>query len=643
MRWLSNRSRSRCGAAARAASTASSPAARCEEDVRPPLGVEQRARRGPARRPGRRPAAAARGRGGPARRRPRRSPGTSPPPRPRARPRIGPWPRPAAPSVSGCTAGQDRQPVADRAGAGGGEVGLGHHRHHAGEAGRLAGVDRPAPGRGRPGCARIATWHRPGTSWSARKRPRPVSSRASSTRSRRSPITAAPGPRRRARSPAASRRRRHGGRVQDGGDDPGVARAAAQVPRQRTADRRLVGVGLLVEQLDRGEHHRRGAEAALQAVVLVERRHHRVQVGRACRAPRSWSPSWPSHWPAEHQARPHRVPVEQHGARRRTRRSRTRRACRSARRRGRGRASVSRPSTTAVVRARRSATARPVGAHAASTADGLAGSRSAARGQRADGPHGGQAASAGEVGPVVVGAVLAAGAGDGAGHVPDEGPAARPPTGTARSRASSSTADRSTGRSPIPQAAAPTDVGPGSASPAGGGRRRRCHDRTRGAGRRRRPGRPHAHPGRGPVAVPRRPLAERGALRTPAGDGRAPRTSTTSSPGASAVANGAGDEVGDRQAAVCRTAPSTTHDAAEGHHRGGQLGRRVGVGQAARRGCRGGGPRGGRPTAAASASSGAAAAIAGVPLERAVADQRRPAAASSPGGRLATWSRPGRR
>src|SRR3954447_25189830 len=73
------------------------------------------------------------------------------------------------------------------------------------------------------------------------------------------------------------------GRLLHGGDDVLVAGAAAQVALEREPDLvlRQLPVGLL-DDADRGHHHPRRAEAALEAVVLVEGPLDRMQrpVGR---------------------------------------------------------------------------------------------------------------------------------------------------------------------------------------------------------------------------------------------------------------------------------------------------------------------------------------------------------------------------
>src|SRR5579875_3739181 len=60
------------------------------------------------------------------------------------------------------------------------------------------------------------------------------------------------------------------GRPLHGLDDVLIAGAATDVARQRPPDLRLRGVGVLLEQRLRDEHHRRRAEAALEPVLLLE-------------------------------------------------------------------------------------------------------------------------------------------------------------------------------------------------------------------------------------------------------------------------------------------------------------------------------------------------------------------------------------
>src|SRR6185436_10506496 len=56
-----------------------------------------------------------------------------------------------------------------------------------------------------------------------------------------------------------------------------IAGAAAEVAFQRLADFLLARVGVALREVERVHHHARGAEAALQAMVLFECRLHRVQ------------------------------------------------------------------------------------------------------------------------------------------------------------------------------------------------------------------------------------------------------------------------------------------------------------------------------------------------------------------------------
>ena len=78
--------------------------------------------------------------------------------------------------------------------------------------------------------------------------------------------------------PRLGRRGRHGLAAHlHGLDDVLVARAAAQVAVQQLADLGLAGLGVVLAQVDGAHHHARGAEAALQAVALLEGRLHRMQ------------------------------------------------------------------------------------------------------------------------------------------------------------------------------------------------------------------------------------------------------------------------------------------------------------------------------------------------------------------------------
>src|SRR5882724_11750536 len=67
-------------------------------------------------------------------------------------------------------------------------------------------------------------------------------------------------------------------------DDVLVAGAAAQVPRQRPPHVLLGGIRVLLEQGRGGHYHARGAEPALQAVLLLEALLERVQLAGAGQA-----------------------------------------------------------------------------------------------------------------------------------------------------------------------------------------------------------------------------------------------------------------------------------------------------------------------------------------------------------------------
>ena len=60
-------------------------------------------------------------------------------------------------------------------------------------------------------------------------------------------------------------------------DDIVIAGAAAQIAVEFGADGLLGGVGMVVHQVDGAHHHARGAEAALQAMMLAKRLLHRMQ------------------------------------------------------------------------------------------------------------------------------------------------------------------------------------------------------------------------------------------------------------------------------------------------------------------------------------------------------------------------------
>src|SRR5215472_2255547 len=97
-------------------------------------------------------------------------------------------------------------------------------------------------------------------------------------------------------------------------DDVLVAGAAAQVAGQRPAHVFLGGVGVLVEQRLGGHHHARGAEPALQAVLLLEALLQWVQLAGGGQA-LDGADLVPVGLDGQHGARLHRAPVDQHGAR----------------------------------------------------------------------------------------------------------------------------------------------------------------------------------------------------------------------------------------------------------------------------------------------------------------------------------------
>ena len=103
------------------------------------------------------------------------------------------------------------------------------------------------------------------------------------------------------------------GRPADCSDDVGVTGAAADRARDRLPDLLLGRVGVRVEQRPRGHDHPRGAEAALQAVLLVEslldRVEHAVDLERLDRADLV-----PLGHRGEHRARLHRPAVHLHHA-----------------------------------------------------------------------------------------------------------------------------------------------------------------------------------------------------------------------------------------------------------------------------------------------------------------------------------------
>ena len=105
-----------------------------------------------------------------------------------------------------------------------------------------------------------------------------------------------------------------GGRLLHGADDVLVAGAAAEVALDALADLVVGRVRVVVHQVDRGHDHPGRAEAALQAVHLVEGLLHRVQGAVLDAMPSIVVTSLPSAWTAQHGAALHRLAVEVHGA-----------------------------------------------------------------------------------------------------------------------------------------------------------------------------------------------------------------------------------------------------------------------------------------------------------------------------------------
>src|SRR4029077_7323766 len=73
-------------------------------------------------------------------------------------------------------------------------------------------------------------------------------------------------------------------RVLDRLDDVHVAGAAADVAADRPADLVVRRVGIVLDQGGADEHHPRGAETALQAVLLVKADLHRREAGGCCQS-----------------------------------------------------------------------------------------------------------------------------------------------------------------------------------------------------------------------------------------------------------------------------------------------------------------------------------------------------------------------
>src|SRR5712671_3595018 len=123
------------------------------------------------------------------------------------------------------------------------------------------------------GLRRKATSTVPGNLMSETNSPRPCRCRSSSRRSSEAP------------TPQLSfgidrSTLQHGRRIRDGGDDIGIAGAAADVAGEAVADLALRAGTASADQVARGDQHRRRAEAALQPMALMktaaQRFHHRV-------------------------------------------------------------------------------------------------------------------------------------------------------------------------------------------------------------------------------------------------------------------------------------------------------------------------------------------------------------------------------
>src|SRR5712692_4436179 len=104
------------------------------------------------------------------------------------------------------------------------------------------------------------------------------------------------------------------GRVLHGLDDVHVAREAAQVPGDGFADLLLARVLVALQERTRGHQHARGAEAALQTVLLGKALLHRMKLAALLQAlDRGDLRAVGLH--GEHRARFDRVAVQHHGAR----------------------------------------------------------------------------------------------------------------------------------------------------------------------------------------------------------------------------------------------------------------------------------------------------------------------------------------
>src|SRR3989442_4423089 len=103
-------------------------------------------------------------------------------------------------------------------------------------------------------------------------------------------------------------------RVLDRLDDVHVARAAAEVARDRLPDLELARVRVRRDERRRRHHHSRRAEAALDTVLLVEAFMHRVQLAILLEAFDGRN-GGPVRLNREEGARLHGAAIEEHGAR----------------------------------------------------------------------------------------------------------------------------------------------------------------------------------------------------------------------------------------------------------------------------------------------------------------------------------------
>src|SRR6266704_3219785 len=99
----------------------------------------------------------------------------------------------------------------------------------------------------------------------------------------------------------------------DRGDDVLIAGAAAKIALDRVPDLPLARAGVLRQQVDRGQDDARGAEAALQSVLLPKRLLQRVQRAIS-REPLDRRDLAAFRLDCEHRAALHRPAVEQHRA-----------------------------------------------------------------------------------------------------------------------------------------------------------------------------------------------------------------------------------------------------------------------------------------------------------------------------------------